>query len=161
MDWHATIRPIEHEVVDTASELLALQLRAYAQEAELLGAIYFPPLERTVEDIQGCAESFRAALLDGRMVGAVSVRDDEEGLGTNVASLVVDPPFQRRGIGRALLASVVSTHGRGALTVQTGVKNIPALALYREYGFNELRRWQVGREPLELIKLARSAQHAV
>jgi ribosomal protein S18 acetylase RimI-like enzyme len=161
MDWHATIRPIDHEDVGTASELLALQLRAYAQEAELPGAIYFPPLERTVEEIQSCAESFRAAVLDGKMVGAASVWDDEEGLGTNLASLVVDPPFQRRGIGRALLASVVATHGGGDLTVQTGVKNIPALALYREYGFIELRRWLVGREPLELVKLARAAQHAV
>lgn len=158
MDWRSTVRPVEHQDLATARELHALQLRAYAQEAELLGAIYFPPLERTVEDVRGRPESFRAAVFDGRMIGAVSLWGDEEGMGTNVASLVVDPPFQRRGVGRALMASVVATQGSGTLTVQTGAKNGPALALYGQFGFVELRRWLVGREPLELVKLWRTGR---
>jgi ribosomal protein S18 acetylase RimI-like enzyme len=73
----------------------------------------------------------------------------------NVASLVVTPQFQRQGIGAALMGSVVATHGSGAITVQTGVKNLPALSLYARAGFTEIRRWFVGREPLELVRLLR------
>jgi ribosomal protein S18 acetylase RimI-like enzyme len=161
MDWHSTIRTIEHADLATARELHALQFRAYAQEADLLGALYFPPLDRTVEEVRGCQEGFRAAVFDGKMVGAVSLWDDEEIMGTNVASLVVDPPFQRQGIGCALMASVILTHGEGTITVQTGAKNAPALALYRQFGFTELRRWLVGREPLEIVKLYRATRHAI
>ena len=45
------------------------------------------------------------------------------------ASLVVAPQLQRRGIGRALMAAVLDAHESKGLTVQTGAKNAPALAL--------------------------------
>ena len=151
------IDPVDHRVPEIARQLHAVQMSAYAQEARLLGAVYFPPLERTVEEVQASAEGFVAAIVGGKIVGAISVLPDEEGMGVTIASLVVAPQFQRRGIGRALMAVVLQAHESEGLTVQTGVKNLPALALYQEVGFVELRRWLVGREPLELIKLRRTA----
>jgi len=139
-----------------AQQLHAVQMIAYAQEAKLLGAIYFPPLERTVDEVRATDDVFLAALLSEELVGAVSVWPDPEGMGMNISSLVVTPQFQRRGIGAALMASVLATHGNGAITVQTGAKNLPALSLYARAGFTELRRWFVGREPLELVKLLRT-----
>lgn len=156
MNWLPTIRSVDHREMAVAAQVHSLQMRAYAQEAALLGAIYFPPLERTIEDVRSCAEVFRVATLGSKLVGAVSVGKDEEGLGTNVASLVVEPEFQRRGVGRALLTAVANAHGVNGLTVQTGAKNVPALALYEQFGFVELRRWLVGREPLELVRLRRA-----
>jgi ribosomal protein S18 acetylase RimI-like enzyme len=120
-----------------------------------LGAIYFPPLECKVEEVQMTDEAFLAAFISEELVGAASVWPDPEGLGMNIASLVVAPQFQRQGIGTALMASVLATHGSGEVTVQTGAKNLPALSLYARAGFVELRRWFVGREPLELVKLQR------
>ncbi len=149
------IELVDHTELLIARQLHAVQMVAYAQEAKLLGAVYFPPLERTVEEVRAAAESFVAAFIGNELVGAVSVWPDSEGIGMNVASLVVSPHCQRQGIGAALMASVLVAHGNGEITVQTGVKNLPALSLYARVGFVELRRWFVGREPLELVKLRR------
>ena len=151
------IELVDHRLLPIVRQLHAVQMSAYAQEARLLGAIYFPPLECTVEDVQASAEEFLAAFVGDEIVGAISVDLGEGDKSVNVASLVVAPQFQRRGIGKALMAAVLAAHGGKQLTVQTGVKNLPALALYAQVGFVELRRWLVGREPLELIKLHRLA----
>jgi len=140
---------------DIARRIHAVQMRAYAQEAALLGAVRFPPLERTVEDIRNSPERFLVATHEDLIVGAISVEPDAQDMGINIASLVVDPSFQRKGIGRRLLEAVLAAHGEGDLTVQTGARNLPALALYESVGFVPFRRWLVGREPLELVKLRR------
>jgi ribosomal protein S18 acetylase RimI-like enzyme len=147
------IQFVDHRTLLIAQQLHAVQMVAYAQEAKLLGAIYFPPLDRTVNEVQATDELFLAAFMSQELVGAASVWPDPEGMGMNIASLVVAPRFQRQGIGTALMASVLATHGSGRITVQTGAKNLPALSLYARAGFVELRRWFVGREPLELVKL--------
>jgi ribosomal protein S18 acetylase RimI-like enzyme len=147
------IQFVDHRTLLTAQQLHAVQMVAYAQEAKLLGASYFPPLERTVDEVQSTDEVFLAAFMSQELVGAASVWPDPEGMGMNIASLVVAPQFQRQGIGTALMASVLASHGSGEITVQTGARNLPALSLYARAGFVELRRWFVGREPLELVKL--------
>ena len=149
------VEQVDHRSAASAEQIHRVQMLAYAQEAQLLGAIDFPPLRTTVDDIRTCEEDFFAAIMDDELVGAVSVQPDSEGLGTNIASLVVLPSFQRRGIGRSLMAEVLSRYGGEILTVQTGAQNGPALSLYAQSGFVELRRWFVGREPLELVKLYR------
>lgn len=151
------IEPVDHSVLGIARQLHAVQMSAYAQEARLLGATCFAPLERTVDEVRTSSEGYVAAFIEDEIVGAVSVWPDQEGMGMNIASLVVAPHYQRRGIGRRLLAAVLAEHGGGELTVQTGANNLPALALYTQAGFVELRRWLVGREPLELVKLRRPA----
>ena len=149
------IERVDHSQLSVARQLHAVQMIAYAQEAKLLGAIYFPPLERTVDEVRATGESFLAAFIGNELVGAVSVWPDPEGIGMNIASLVVCPQFQRQGIGTTLVASVLAEHGNGEVTVQTGSKNLPALSVYARAGFVEFRRWFVGREPLELVKLRR------
>ena len=147
---------VSHSDSVVASRIHAVQMRAYVQEAQLLGALHFPPLERTAKDIQNSEETFLGAFRGGELVGTLSYRPDEEGLGTNIASLVVDLPFQRLGIGSQLLDAFFKLQ-TGDVTIQTGTRNLPALAMYARYGFAEYRRWFVGREPLELVKLRRSA----
>jgi ribosomal protein S18 acetylase RimI-like enzyme len=151
------IQSVDQRMLPVARQLHAVQMSAYAQEARLLGAVYFPPLERTVEDVRICAEEFMGAFVGDEIVGAIGVCPEDEGTGVRIASLVVAPQFQRRGIGRGLMAAVLAAHDGEELTVQTGAKNLPALALYAQVGFVELGRWLVGREPLELIKLRRPA----
>ncbi len=150
------IEAVDHSDVAIARQLHAVQMVAYAQEARLLGAIYFPPLERTVEEVRTGAEAYLAAFIGADLAGAIGIGPDPEGLGMTIASLVVAPRFQRRGIGAALTATVIAAHGSGEISVQTGAKNFPALALYAQAGFVELRRWLVGREPLELVRMRRA-----
>lgn len=150
------IEEVDHQVLAVAKRIHEVQRLAYAQEAALLGAVYFPPLERTVDELQESTERFVAAMQRDEMLACISVLSGDGHRGMRIASLVVRPASQRRGIGRALLGSVVEAHGHVGLTVQTGVKNIPPLTLYRHAGFEEVRRWMVGREPLELVELHRS-----
>ncbi|MCA6217177.1 GNAT family N-acetyltransferase [Ideonella sp. B7] len=137
----------------TAEEIHRVWLQAYAEEAVLLGAVDFPPLRVTVADLRASTEAFFVARLGRQLVGGISVERADEG--PNISALVVAPAFQRRGIAGRLLAEVLRTHGASPLTVQTGAKNTPALALYARMGFQPVRRWEVGKEKLQLVKLLR------
>jgi GNAT superfamily N-acetyltransferase len=150
------IEPVDHTTLQIARQLHAVQMSAYAQEARLLGVSHFPPLERTVKEMQTSAEQFLAAFWRDEIVGAISVWPDHKDGGMNIGSLVVAPQFQRRGTGRQLMMAVLARWGYGPLSVQTGTKNLPALALYAQFGFVEFRRWLQGSESLELVKLRRS-----
>jgi GNAT superfamily N-acetyltransferase len=164
MDTEIRLEPLDHQRVSTARQIHAVQMLAYTQEAQLLGANSFPPLMRSVEEVRSSEEQYLGAFVSDELVGAVSVGPDEDGVDLCIASLVVAPQWQKRGVGTSLIEAVVDQYGTRDLTVQTGVMNLPALHLYERYGFAETCRWLVGREPLELIKLRRPAkgvQHEV
>lgn len=59
-----------------------------------------------------------------------------------------------------LMDRFLALHPDAETTVQTGVKNGPALSLYAKCGFVEYRRWLAGREPVELVKLRRRSRIA-
>lgn len=152
------VEHLKHHDRAVAEGIHSVQMAAYAQEARLLEASYFPPLERTVEDIQRSDELFLGVVEDGEIIGALSMWPDEEPGATNIASLVVAPHRQHQGIGRLLLATALEQCAHTVLTVSTGAKNAPALALYAQFGFQECRRRLVGSEPVEVIKLRRNLQ---
>ena len=158
MSHSVRVERVDHTQERVAREIHTVQMSTYAQEAKLLGAVYFPPLLRTVADVRTCKEEFFVAYVGDDLVAGLSIWPDPEGMGRNIASLVVAPPFQRRGIASHLMAEVILRYGASTLTVQTGAKNTPALNLYAQAGFAELRRWLVGREHLELVKLRRLPQ---
>ena len=149
------VEAIDHRLASNAARIHAVHRAAYAQEAALLGATHFPPLERTVRDLQALHEQFVAAFNGELVVGALGVEPDEEPGATNIASLAVAPAWQRRRVARQFMAAVVEQHGNRPMTVQTGAANAPALALYAAFGFAECRRWLVGSEPLEMVGLRR------
>lgn len=150
------IRRADHTDPSVAREIHAVQVAAYAQEATLLGVARLPPLTRTVDDLRALDETFRAAYSGDQMVGAISVQADPAERRQHICSLVVAPGFQRQGIARALLAEIQRLHAADVITVHTGAKNTPALALYAQFGFVEGRRWQVGPQCLELVELQRT-----
>jgi len=150
-----SVQPLNHRERAVAQGIHAVQMAAYAQEARLLGAKHFPPLERTVEDIQASDETFFGVLEEGEIIGALSVWPDEEPGAMNIASLVVAPHRQHQGIGRLLLAAALEQWRHAVLTVSTAAKNAPALSLYAKFGFKEYRRKSLGPEAVELVKLRR------
>ena len=149
------IQPLDPRDRTVAEGIHRVQIAAYEQEAKLLGVRHFPPLERTVEDVQAVSQRFFGAVADGSIVGVVSLESNEGPGSFNIASLVVSPQRQREGIGRLLLAAALEECGNAETTVSTGAKNIPALLLYAELGFVECGRYVVGSEQLELVKLCR------
>lgn len=80
------------------------------------------------------------AVLDGKLVGfavgEVRVRDQEGW----VATLGVDPAYQRRGIGRQLLAAVEAHLPVPLLKLTVRVSNAPAIALYEQFGYRPAGR---------------------
>ncbi len=147
------VKPVDHHDPAMAAAIHAVQMAAYTQEARLLGARQFPPLERTVRDIQISTENYFAAFDNKILVGVVSLGPGEDPKVKNIASLVVTPARQREGIANLLLQMVLEQYGAGPITVQTAAKNLPALELYAKFGFVECKRWSVGAEALELVRL--------
>ena len=143
-----------------ARAIHAVQIAAYTQEAALLGAREFPPLYRTVQDIARSGETYCGVYEDQCLVGALGFSSGSRGIGLNIDSLVVLPGHQRRGVAHALMTEFVAQHGAENLTVQTGAKNAPALALYAGFGFKEFARCMLGEEQLELVQLRRESVRA-
>jgi GNAT superfamily N-acetyltransferase len=114
-----------------ASDLLALQHEAYAVEAALVGDDRIPPLHESLAALRAAPLRWTGAFIDDRLAGAVAVTDDGELI--DVHRLVVAPASARRGIGSALVRSVLAA--RRPTVVATGRDNAPARALYERLGF--------------------------
>ncbi len=78
----------------------------------------------------------RIALLDGEIVGGVYAFSDGV-LDATIHGLAVHPDFQKRGIGRALMESLMSEFGSNIavlLTAETANQ-----VIYRKFGFRPLK----------------------
>lgn len=140
----------------TALQLHGVLQRAYAQEAQRLGLRDFPPLARSVFDLQASPACHLGAWVDGRIVGGLAFAADGDEPGQwLIESLVVDPPYQRRGWASRLLAAALSRRPQAVFAVATAAANAPALALYRGFGFEGWRRGTIGPQALPLLKLRR------
>ncbi len=88
------------------------------------------------EEIARSRRSYLVARIDDRVVayaGVLMIADDG-----HVATVAVDPAWQRHGIGRLLLAELIDdalAMGANQLTLEVRVSNLGAQALYRRYGF--------------------------
>jgi ribosomal protein S18 acetylase RimI-like enzyme len=147
-----TIALLDHRSQEMAQRIHTIQIAAYRLEADLLGVKSFPPLERSVEDVQSSLEELWGAQEGEELLGVVGLErlSPAEIL---ISSLTVAPAHHRRGVGRALVLSVLGTRGSCAMVVSTGAKNEPALHLYKQLGFVEHRRRFVGLEPVEVVEL--------
>jgi ribosomal protein S18 acetylase RimI-like enzyme len=138
-----------------AARLHALLMLAHAQEARLLRGEHFAPLDRTPEDVQAGHEYHLGAFDGSALLGALSLGPDDEADQIQIATLVVHPAHQRRGIGTALIREALRRGEGMVFAVSTGAGNAPALALYRTLGFAVYRHGTIGPERLELVKLRR------
>jgi ribosomal-protein-alanine N-acetyltransferase len=106
---------------------------------------------------QPASLTFAAETKDACLVGFVLARvaaDEAE-----VLSIGVHSHWQRRGIGRCLLARIVSSAAeRGAtrLFLEVATDNAPALAFYRAHGLH-----RVGRRPAYYPRQDRTADALV
>jgi ribosomal protein S18 acetylase RimI-like enzyme len=152
-----TVRPVRQQDATTAAQIHAVMMLAYAQEAALLQVQHFVPLDKTVADVQASADYFLAAFEGAQLVGALSLGPDDEPDQLCINSLVVHPHAQRQGVGRMMVLECLSRTGSAVVAVSTAALNAPALALYRQLGFIDYRRGEIGPEKLSLLKLRRIA----
>lgn len=115
------------------------------------------------EELHSDTAVFRVALVDGQVAGYAGMHFVcGEGYVDNIA---VAPAFRRRGLGEALVRSLltyVQTRSGDFLTLEVRESNAPALALYHKLGFvQEGRRPRFYRNPQEdALLLTRRFPHA-
>ncbi len=153
-----TVSVINHRDPKAANAIHRVLMLAYAQEAQLLEVQNFPPLAQTADDIQASNEYFLGSFDGHELLGAISVRPDDEPGQINIASLVVHPAHQRCGVARALLANALQRATSATFSVSTAAQNAPALALYEQFAFEAYRWGTIGDEGLALVKLRRAPQ---
>ncbi|MGA2443697.1 MAG: GNAT family N-acetyltransferase [Tepidisphaeraceae bacterium] len=92
---------------EDAPEILALQRIAYRTHEELYGGEEnVPPLMETLPELteEFSKTRFVKAVVNGKLIGSARALPNEHA--AHVSRIMVHPYFQRRGIGRRLLAEI-------------------------------------------------------
>jgi ribosomal protein S18 acetylase RimI-like enzyme len=124
---------IEHKKQDKALDIRRVFQVSYKIEAELLGAVHFPPLSRRIEAFYNCPNDFVGYYEDHKLVAVIEMKKEVSSM--HIQSLVVDPDYFRRGIARKLIQFVLEHYTITQFTVETGRDNGPARKLYEGFGF--------------------------
>ncbi len=133
-------------------------MRAFAEEGRLCGNLAIPPLTETVDAIEVLirTQTVLVAKADGVIVGsAIGIRD---GSVCTIRGVLVDPPWQGRGIGAALLSAVENLHqnvGRFELTTNTLV---PGNVQFYERRGNRVHELTKYTETIVLAQMCKAGQ---
>jgi len=115
-----------------APQLLDLQHKAYAVEAELIGDDRIPPLHEAESDLLSSGLQWIASFdVDQQIAGAAGYAIDHDVV--DLDRLMVSPAHHRKGLGTALVIDVMSL--APITLVATGRDNTPARRLYESLGF--------------------------
>lgn len=149
------IEPLDHREPSAARRMHAVMVLAHAQEALLISGGGAAPFEQSADDVASADATCFGAFDGTDLIGSVSLEADDEPGQISIASLVVHPDHQRRGVARALVDQVLR-HGRGdTFSVCTTAANAPALALYQSMGFVAYRVGTIGPAAVAIVKLRR------
>jgi ribosomal protein S18 acetylase RimI-like enzyme len=125
---------------DTVAEKIYHVFQAsYAVEAELLEAKDFPPLKRTIIDFKNIDTSFFGHWIGKELTAVIEIEPSPNTF--HICSLVVHPTYFRRGIASELITFIFKLLVGNKITVETGLANIPAIALYKSFGFKEVGQY--------------------
>lgn len=133
------IQELQHTDVTVARKIHRVFQLSYAVEADLLKAVNFPPLQRNLADFVKSQTDFHGYFKDDDLAAVTEIKSEPHN--THIQSLVVDPSYFRQGIGKSLLFFVLNTYKSATFTVETGLDNLPAIALYKKFGFMETKQW--------------------
>lgn len=133
------IKKLDHKNNDVAREIREVFQVSYAVEAKLLKAKDFPPLKRTLAGFLESNNEFFGCFLNNELAAVMEI--DKKKDSVHIQSLVVKPNFFRKGIGRKLVNFAFSKYQKQLLTVETGLENGPATALYLKTGFSKVREY--------------------
>jgi ribosomal protein S18 acetylase RimI-like enzyme len=98
-----TIAPAE---VSDAADIHTVKMRAFAEEGRLSGTRDLPPLQEDLAAVERDIRTHTVLIVraDGRTVG--SARGQVSGTSCEIRAVCVDPSYQGRGIGAALVRAI-------------------------------------------------------
>lgn len=139
--------------------ILEIQKQAYLSEAAIYDDYTIPPLQQALEElnVEFRAKTFLKAVLGEAIVGSVRLtRIDRTCM---VEKLIVDPQFQKRGIGGALLTHAESEFlDVTSFELFTGSKSVANIRLYERHGYCRFRE-EVVSPTLSLVHLHKLVEH--
>lgn len=142
------IKQIDHSDFDMSKLIYVIFQKSYAVEALLLKHKDFPPLKRTVYEIQQSKTLFYGYYIEEQLCAVMELEMYKNHI--HIRSLTVAPEFFRKGIGHRLLCFVRDGFKVDLLTVETGHDNFPAVNFYLNFGFKKNKVWttEVGIEKI-------------
>lgn len=133
------IQKLNHTDVDLARKIRSVFQVSYAVEADLLKVINFPPLKRSLANFLKSETDFYGYFQNDELAAVTEIKSENNN--THIQSLVVDPYYFRKGIGAKLVRFIFETYNTPTLSVETGLANLPAISLYKKFGFIETKQW--------------------
>ncbi|WP_339724974.1 N-acetyltransferase [uncultured Paraglaciecola sp.] len=133
------IQQLENSNLDVAKQIFNVFQNAYKIEAQLIGVVNFPPLSRSIKDIENSKTFFYGFSENGSLGAIIEIAIKDRRL--EIDSLTVDPQYFRRGMAGQLIGYVLAIFEFTEARVETAIVNEPAIHLYRKYGFTEFKRW--------------------
>ncbi|MBQ4863117.1 GNAT family N-acetyltransferase [Pseudoalteromonas sp. MMG013] len=133
------IEQLNHSQHSVASQIYGVFQDSYKIEAALIGTIHFPPLSRSVQNIESATTLFYGYFEANVLAAVIEISVTDTLL--SIESLTVSPQFFRKGIAHKLLNFIISTYQRPEAIVETAAVNTPAINLYRKQGFIVFKTW--------------------
>ena len=133
------IKRLENSDIEVSKRIRAVFQLSYKIEAKLLNSTDFPPLKRPLKSYVNSNTEFFGYLKNEELAGVIEIEHNNSF--TDINSLVVSPIFFRQGIAKELMRFVFSTFASNLFVVETGLENGPAAALYKKFGFKEVKQW--------------------
>jgi ribosomal protein S18 acetylase RimI-like enzyme len=138
-----------------AAEIYRLFQRSYQKEAELIGRVDFPPLNRSSEQIKQSNTRFLGCRQENTLAAVIEM--ELQGAQLEIHSLVVDPDYFRQGHAMRFIEYVLFSNSWERSSVETAEQNLPAIRLYKKLGFTEEKKWTtaegINKIQLGMVKL--------
>ena len=137
------------------SEILDLQKRAFNEVAKLMGRYDLPPLLQSEEELR--TEYLNGTVLkciseDNRIIGSVRGYKDNENV-CHIGKLIVDPAFQNRGIGKALMYEIERCYSTcEKFSLFTGEETPNTVFLYKKIGYQIIGKQNLGGIEMYLME---------
>lgn len=126
---------IEAEIKDIY-EILSLQKRAYQSEAKLYNDDKIQPLTQSSSEVQAELKSgiILKALLGKTIIGSVRAYHSEHTC--YIGKLIVDPDYQRNGLGKMLMTRIETQFPEATrFELFTGSKSLKNIELYQKLNY--------------------------
>jgi ribosomal protein S18 acetylase RimI-like enzyme len=135
----AMIKKLDNSNDEVAHQVFTIFQSSYKIEAQLIGALDFPPLFRSAKDIENSKTLFYGFSENECLAAIIEIVIEDKQI--KIHSLTVDPNYFRKGIANKLIRYVLEKFDFSEAIVETALVNIPAINLYKKHGFVEFKRW--------------------